>query len=174
MLIDVLNSNGEFTGEVKEKNEIHKLGLWHRISYCFIFNDKKNVLLQRRSGSKITPNVWDKTVGGHVEAGESCYKTLLRKTEEEIGLKLKPEEIEHFGCATVDYITETVKCHIFAECYIVRKNIDINDLEINKEEISELKWFSKEEILKKIENKDKDLIDKNYLWNFLKQIYCIL
>ena len=169
--LDVLNDKGEFTGEVKTIQDCHSEGLWHRISYGFIFNTSKDVLLQKRSFNKINPMLWDKTIGGHVESGESCFKTLLRKTKSEIGIDLASNEIEHFGCAIAEYKDNDVNCHIFAECYIIRKNLNINDLKINKDEIKELKWFTKTEILEKIENKDKTLISKNFLWNFLKQIY---
>ena len=80
-------------------------------------------------------------------------------------------EIEHFGCTISEYKDNDVNCHIFAECYIIRKNLNISDLKIDRQEINELKWFTKTEILEKIENKDKTLISKNFLWNFLKQIY---
>lgn len=169
--IDVLNSKGEFVGEVKTRKEIHEAGLWHRISYGFIFDGSNNVLLQKRANSKISAGKWDKTIGGHVETGESCYRTLLRKAKEEIGIVLDPSEIEHFGCAISDFSEGAINCHIFVEGYIIRKNINIDSLKINKNEIEELKWFKKEEILEMIKNKDKSLIGKDFLWNFLTQMY---
>lgn len=169
--IDVLNDKGEFTGEIRSKKEIHEEGLWHRIAYGFIFDESNNVLLQKRANHKLSSGKWDKTIGGHVETGESSYRTLLRKAKEEIGISLSPNEIEHFGCALSDFSEGAITCHIFAEGYIIKKNINIDSLKINEDEIEELRWFKKEEILEMIKNKDERLIKKNFLWNFLTQIY---
>lgn len=169
--IDVLNYKGEFTGEIRSKKEIHEEGLWHRIAYGFIFDESNNVLLQKRANHKLSSGKWDKTIGGHVETGESSYRTLLRKAKEEIGISLSPSEIEHFGCALSDFSEGAITCHIFADGYIIRKSINIDSLKINEDEIEELRWFKKEEILEMIKNKDERLIKKNFLWNFLTQIY---
>ena len=52
----------------------------------------------------------------------------------------------------------------------ITKNIDILDIKIQKEEVSEVRYFSKDELLKRISNNYEDLIDKTGPWNFLKKI----
>ncbi len=49
---DVLNEYGEFTGKTATREECHKKGLWHRAVYGFIFNNKGDILLQKRSKNK--------------------------------------------------------------------------------------------------------------------------
>ena len=49
---DVLNEWGEFTGKTATREECHKNGLWHRAVYAFIINDRKEILLQKRSAHK--------------------------------------------------------------------------------------------------------------------------
>ena len=60
---DVLNEYGEFTGKTATREECHKKGLWHRAVYGFIFNNKGDILLQKRSkNKKLWPDLWDVTV----------------------------------------------------------------------------------------------------------------
>ena len=77
---DVLNEWGEFTGKTSTREECHKNGLWHRAVYAFIINDKKEILLQKRSSNKKQwPNKWDVTIGGHVLGHASTYRIWLKK-----------------------------------------------------------------------------------------------
>ena len=53
--------------------------------YAFIIDDNKNVLLQKRSNTKkLWPNMWDVTVGGHVDSGEFGRQALIREVKEEL------------------------------------------------------------------------------------------
>ena len=51
-LIDVLDENGIFTGEVLSRKEVHKRGLWHRAIVVAIINEEVSVLLGYRTEIK--------------------------------------------------------------------------------------------------------------------------
>ena len=52
-----------------------------------LMNSKGNILLQRRSKKKNdNPNLYDKTVGGHVNAGHTDAITMVRECAEELGI----------------------------------------------------------------------------------------
>ncbi len=51
-LIDVLDENGIFTGQVLSRDEVHQKGLWHRAIVVAIINEKNQILLQQRSFKK--------------------------------------------------------------------------------------------------------------------------
>jgi len=94
--IDVLDKNGNKTGAIKPKSEIHRDGDRHRGSYIWIINSRNELLIQKRSSSKENyPNLWDISVAGHVSAGEDSISSALRETEEELGLKLKKENFQY-------------------------------------------------------------------------------
>lgn len=59
---------------------------------CLIFNEKGQVLLQKRSDD----NLWGNP-GGIMELGESIYDTVKREIEEETNLNLKEEELKLFN-----------------------------------------------------------------------------
>lgn len=54
--------------------------------------------------------------------------------------------------------------------YLITKNIDTSEIKIQKEEVSEVKYFSKEELIKRIDNNYEGLTNKTGPWNFLKVI----
>ena len=49
-LINVLDENGNPTGEVKTKREIHEQGLWHNAAHVWMYNSKGEILMQLRAG----------------------------------------------------------------------------------------------------------------------------
>ncbi len=168
---DVLNEWGEFTGKIASREECHKKGLWHRAVYAFIIDENKNVLLQKRSSTKkLWPNKWDFTLGGHVTSGEFGRQALIREAKEELGIEISDSDIKYLvGSTSINEQGDIINKH-YNECYLITKNIDISDIKIQKEEVSEVKYFSKEELLKRIENNYDGLTDKTGPWNFLKRI----
>ncbi len=172
---DVLNEYGEFTGEVATREECHEKGLWHRAIYAFIFNENGEVLLQKRSKKKkLWPNLWDITAGGHVLAGEFGMQALIREIKEELGIDIKENEIKYLVGSTSSNTKGKIINNHFNECYIVTKNIDISQLDLQEEEVSDARWFTKEEILERIDNNYEGLTEKTGPWNFLKKYYEIL
>ena len=168
---DVLNELGEFTGEIATRVECHKKGLWHRAVYAFIIDDKGNILLQKRSeNKKLWPNMWDVTVGGHVDTGEFGRQALIREVKEELGIEIKDDDVKYLiGSTSINEQGDIINKH-YNECYLITKNIDISDIKIQKEEVSEVRYFSKDELLKRISNNYEGLTDKTGPWNFLEKI----
>lgn len=169
---DVLNEQGEFTGKVEAREICHEKGLWHRAIYGFIFNKNGDVLLQKRSVSKkLWPNLWDITAGGHVLAGEFGIQALIREMKEELGIDVDKNEIMYLVGSTSTNIQGNIINNHFNECYIVTKDIEISQIKLQEEEVSDIRWFSKQEILEKINNNYDGITDKTGPWNFLKRYY---
>lgn len=168
---DVLNELGEFTGEIATREECHKKGLWHRAVYAFIIDEDGNILLQKRSANKkLWPNLWDVTVGGHVDAGEFGRQALIREVKEELGIEIKDDDIKYLiGSTSINVQGDIINKH-YNECYLITKNIDVTNIRIQPEEVSEVKYFSKDELLKRISNNYDGLTDKTGPWNFLEKI----
>lgn len=69
-------------------DEAQLKGLYHRIVRVMIENDQGEILLQKRSPKQfLSPNLWDHTAAGHVDAGESYAHAASRELFEEMGLK---------------------------------------------------------------------------------------
>lgn len=168
---DVLNELGEFTGKTASRDECHTKGLWHRAVYAFIIDKDSNVLLQKRSSNKkLWPDRWDVTIGGHVLAGEFGRQALIRECKEELGIDITDDEIKYIVSTTSVYNKNGYINNHYDECYLITKDINIEDLTLQKEEVSDAKYFSKEDIIKRIDNNYDELTEKTVSWSIFKTI----
>lgn len=85
---DILDANGNYTGESRAREEVHKLGLFHKAVHVWLFcSQTKELLLQKRSTNKDSwPSRWDISAAGHIVAGGNSLQTAQTETEEELGL----------------------------------------------------------------------------------------
>ena len=71
------------------RDEAHRLGLRHRAIHVLVFNLENHLFLQKRGLHKeSSPGLWDSSVAGHVDDGESYSQCCLREIEEEIGIRV--------------------------------------------------------------------------------------
>lgn len=59
----------------------------------------------------------------------------------------------------------------FNEYYIVNKDIAISNLSLQTEEVSEVKWVDKDEIIKRVQNHYDGITDKEGCWEYLVKYY---
>lgn len=171
-MFDVLDEKGKYIGKIESREKCHKEGLWHKAVVVYIINSKKQVLLQKRSpNKKLWPNMWDVTAGGHVLAGEFGFEAIIREAQEELGINLDPKEITFIGSAISSNIKGDIVNRHFNEYYIVHKDIDETKLILQKEEVAEVKWIDKEEIIDRIKNNYKNITDKEGCWEYLIKYY---
>lgn len=156
-LLEVLNENGEPTGEILDKNKIHKEGKYHKEVALILLNNKGEILLQKRSSTKeIEPNKWA-WHGGHVIAGETSIDAIIRETKEELGITLSKNQIK----LLVELKREKLPNRQYTKAYYSICNLDIDDFVIQEEELSEIKWFSFTKFKDMIYNNHPDMMFKN-------------
>lgn len=169
---DVLTPTGEYANRIESREECHNKGFWHKAVALFIINSNNQVLLQKRSANKkLWPNLWDISAGGHVLAGEFGFQAIIREIKEELGVDIDKNDITFIGSAISENIKKDIINRHFNEYYIVNKDIDISKLTLQKEEVSDVKWFEKEDILKRIDNNYEEITEKTGCWDYLKKYY---
>lgn len=169
---DVLNEKGQYTGITETRGKCHKEGLWHKAAVVFVINSQNQVLLQKRSANKrMWPNMWDVTAGGHVLAGEFGFEAILRETKEELGIELEKNDITFIGSTLSTNIKGDIINKHFNEYYIANKDLDETKLELQAEEVSEVKWIDKDEIISKIKDNYNGITDKEGCWEYLIKYY---
>ena len=134
---------------IKERESITKKDIY-RVSVLWVTNSKGEILLARRSFNKThSPGKWGPAVSGTVEKNETYDSNIIKETEEEIGLKnIKPQK----GLK----IKMTTRYNYFCQWYFIKINRSLDKFKIQESEVAEIKWFSREELSRKInENQDE-------------------
>ena len=73
---------------IMEKQEAHVKGLLHRAFSVFIFNDKNELLLQRRAVNKYhSGGLWTNTCCSHQRQNEKTEDAAKRRLLEEMGMR---------------------------------------------------------------------------------------
>jgi isopentenyldiphosphate isomerase len=81
--LNLYDADGRVVG-AKPRREAKASGLAVGAVNALVVDRRRYVLLQRRPRGKDNAERWDKSVGGHVSAGEEFDQTLLREAGEEL------------------------------------------------------------------------------------------
>ena len=139
---NILDENGNLTGKTMKKDDkiVWQKGIYHQGADVWIINSENKILIQKRSAQKrLEPNVWAMT-GGSVIKDETSLETLKRETLEELGIKLDIKnaiKIHHYKTGNV-----------WLDEYIVNQDIDLSKIIMQKEEVSDVKFATFDEIEK--------------------------
>ena len=134
-LRDLYDENSNVTGKTYHKGESIPNGYYPMVVMVVIRNAKGEFLMQKRVPSK--GGDWGVT-GGHPKAGETPMEGIITEVKEELGLDFSNEKFIEYdsGCDGKD-------CY---KMYFVNKDINLNDITIQKEELTEVRWFSMDEL----------------------------
>lgn len=171
--IDIFDENNNPTGEIKEKAQAHEDGNFHRTAHIWIMNDKKELLLQKRSATKKShPNCWDISGAGHIRAGESVINGAIRELKEELGVETKESELQYI--ATIKS-TKNPKNMEFGYVYLLKCNNQVEEYIFEDNEVSEVKYVYFEELEKMVEERVDGLLihEEEYkkLFEFIRENY---
>lgn len=143
-LLNVYDSEGNLTDRVVprgDKSVVFSDNEHIGVVVVFIENSKGEFLIQKTSiekGSEYS------STGGHVDAGETHLTSILREIKEELGIEVDSEELEYLGFMLYDKPIRFM--------YYLKKDIDINDVVVQEEEVDFVKYMNINEI--------KEIIDK--------------
>ena len=112
------------------------------IVVIFIENSKGEFLFQFTSKEK--GSIWA-TTGGHVKSGDNAISTAVIEVKEELGIDIDKDKLKN--------IFTGMKNNRIFEVFYIKEDIDINKMTLQKEEVESVRWFSKEE-LKKLINEE--------------------
>lgn len=134
--ITLVNENDEEIGTM-EKLEVHKQGLLHRAFSILVFNQNKELLLQRRNESKYhSPGLWTNTCCSHQRMGETLHQAAKRRLQEEMGFICELEEMFHFTYhIQLGDLFEHEVDHVFFGEYD-------GEMVFDPDEVAEVKWMS--------------------------------
>ena len=136
-LLQLFDDNKNMLNEYVERDKKLELpeGKYFMIILLFIQNNEGKFLIKKTSEEKGSEFA---VTGGHVTYKDNALITCIKEAKEELGLTLKENELEEIDVLKykAGYIT----------VYYLKKDIDINTLQLQKEEVESVSWMSIEEI----------------------------
>jgi len=130
----------------EEKLLTHQKGLLHRAFSAFIFNDKNELLLQKRAESKYhSAGLWTNTCCSHPQPNETIIEAGERRLMEELNFttSLQPVFTFIYKANLENNLIEHELDHVLIGKY--------NELPVaNEEEVSECRFVSLEELKEEI------------------------
>ena len=155
---DLYDINRNLTGETIYKGEPIPPNKYIVVVLSIIQNSKNEFLIQKRSLEK--DGLYGST-GGHPKSGESSLEGIITEIREEIGLALNSNELE------LVYSGREDNNQVFFDIYYLKKDINISDLILQKEEVESVEWASIDKIRSLIDN---NLFLKNHAEEFFRVI----
>lgn len=127
----------------ESKNVCHQgAGLLHRAFSIFIFNEQRQLLLQKRSAEKpLWPLYWSNSVCSHPREGESYETATARRLQEELGITtpLRFFFRFHYQAAFENVGSEHELCSVYVGKFQ-------GAIRPNKHEIAEWKYIEPDEL----------------------------
>ena len=134
-LRDLYDKNSNKTNKTYRKGDLIPEGYYPIVVMVVIRNSNGEFLMQKRVEAK--GGDWGVT-GGHPKSGETPIEGIITEVKEELGLDFSNENFILYdsGCDGKD-------CY---KMYFVNEDVNIDDIIIQEEELSEVRWFSMDEL----------------------------
>lgn len=142
--IDIVDKHGIPTGKSELKSVIHQKGYYHHTAHVWFYTKNGEVLLSQRSAKKsICPLLWDVSVAGHIDAGETPKQAAIRETKEEIGLTISENDLHAIGIFPCFQSYESgIVDNEFHNTFISELKVPLSTLKVQEEEVEALKLVS--------------------------------
>ena len=127
---DVYDIHRIKTGEVVTRGQKPEQGQFRMVVHICVFNSE---------GKTDWSNLWDLSVGGCSQSGETSQDAARRELLEEIGLN-----VDFTGMVPRFTINWE---HGFDDYYMLEMDLDPASLSLQQEEVQAVKWATREEIL---------------------------
>ena len=158
--LDVIDDNGNLTGETVAREVAHRDGIRHRTSHLWLLRKKDGalqILLQKRSADKPSfPNCYDISSAGHIPAGGEFASSALRELKEELGVEVQAEDLVYCGQRKFHFEEifhgERFKDNQISNVYLLWMDREAEEFQVQKEELSEVRWFEFEECIEDVKN----------------------
>lgn len=130
---DLYDKNRQLTGKTIFKGDPIPKGNYIIVVLAFIQNSNGDFLIQKRSQKK---NGLYASTGGHAKSGETGIQGMCTEIKEELGLDVKESELE------LIYTDREDKEQVFFDIYYLKKDCEISELTLEKEEVESVEWAS--------------------------------
>lgn len=143
-LVDLYDENRVPLGKIGQRHEARRPGEYRTVVHVCIFNRCGQLLIQQRSKEKTAwTDLWDVSIGGGVDAGETSRQGAQREVREELGYDLDLTGVR--PAVTVNFEGG------FDDFFVVERELAPEELHLQSEEVSAVRWATLEEVLSLLE-----------------------
>ena len=141
---DLYDADRTPLGRTIKRGDAFAEGEYYVCCEVWVRNSEGKFLMTQRHPDKKAGGLWEFT-GGGVLAGETTKQAAVRELYEELGVRAEESELS---------LLEVYRHkNYFMDIFVVRRDIDVNTLTLQPEEVVDAKWVSGEELLRMIEEK---------------------
>lgn len=141
---DLYDENKNLLGRTIKRGEAFAEGEYYVCCEIWTQNSKGQFLVTQRHPDKKAGGLWEFS-GGGVLAGETTKQAAIRELAEELGVHVEESELK---------LLEVYKHkNYFMDIYVVKKDLQLEKLILQPEEVVDAKWVSSDELLTMIEEK---------------------
>lgn len=135
---DILNADGEPIGKTTLRGHCNlKPGEYHLVVHIWVISSHGEFLIQRRSDNKkLMPGEWAAT-GGAAISGEDSYTAANRELYEELGIPSSRQ--------TLQKLARIKRRNSLLDIWFINTDIASNRLRLQKDEVAEARWVSRDE-----------------------------
>ena len=168
-LLDIVDENGNPTGETVERETAHRQGIRHRTSHVWIVRKKEGIteesasdtesawqiLLQKRSRDKDShPGCYDISSAGHIPAGSGFLDSAIRELFEELGVVAEESELRYCGtrklCWEETFYGKLFRDNQVSNVYLLERDLKEEEFHIQESEIESVMWMDFEECVRAV------------------------
>ena len=142
---DIYDKNRVFQNRTIRRGDAFADGEYYVCCEVWIQNSKGQLLVTQRHPDKKAGGLWE-FVGGGVLAGETTAQATVREVKEEIGISITQNELSLLHVYR--------QRNYFMDIYLVKKDLNIQDITLDKTETVNAKWVSPKELQTMIENQE--------------------
>lgn len=156
--IDIVDKHGKPLGKSELKSVIHQKGYYHHTAHVWLFTKDGQILLSQRSAKKsICPLMWDVSVAGHIDAGETPKQATIRETKEEIGLTITEDDLISVGVFKCFQSYDSgIVDNEFHNTFLAELKVSLSQLTPQQEEVEALKLVTIDTFKKLIDTIGED------------------
>ncbi|MCQ2451475.1 MAG: NUDIX domain-containing protein [Clostridia bacterium] len=160
---DILNSKAVPTGKTVVRGQgFLKPGEYHLVVHIWIISSVGKFLIQRRSDErKLMPGEWAAT-GGSAISGETSFEAAKRELSEELGIRSNKHNLFK--------LIRLKRKNSFLDVWVITVDLPSEKLVLQKSEVKEVKWVTKDTLLQMIENGEYHNYGDEYFDNVFEKL----
>lgn len=160
--LDLVDEDGNPTGEREDRAIIHATGLRHRTAHLWLMrrhDGQVEILLQKRSEDKDSyPGCYDISSAGHIPAGMDFIPSALRELQEELGLTATADELILCGQRRFFHHQmfhgKPFEDHQVSNVYVLVRDVDPAEMTLQASEVQSVIWMPLCEVAARVHAND--------------------